>query len=153
MEVYEMLDLSLLFQEFSHQNIKLSNRIVMAPMTRSFSPNHVPTEQVAEYYRRRAKHGVGLIITEGACIDHPAANGHADIPFMFGDEALAGWKNVVEAVHAEGGKIIPQLWHVGAVRPVGSEPNPSVPAYSPSGLSAPGQHSGHAMTRQDIIEL
>lgn len=148
-----MLDLSLLFRDFNHRNIQLPNRIVMAPMTRSFSPDHIPTDQVAEYYRRRAANGVGMIITEGTCVDHPAANGHAGVPFMFGDEALAGWQKVVDAVHAEGGKIIPQLWHVGAVRAAGSEPNPTVPAYSPSGLSAPGHRSGHVMTQHDIQEV
>ena len=148
-----MHNLSLLFHEFSHRNIQLSNRIVMAPMTRSFSPNHIPTKRVAEYYRRRAAHGVGLIITEGTCIDHPAANGYANVPFMFGDEALAAWQKVVGAVHAEGGKIIPQLWHVGAVRRAGSDPHPSVPAYSSSGIAASGQRSGRTMTQQDIQDV
>lgn len=148
-----MPNLSLLFRKFSHRNIQLSNRIVMAPMTRSFSPNHIPTSQVAEYYRRRAAHGVGLIITEGTCIDHPAANGYADVPFMFGYKALSGWQKVVDAVHAEGGKIIPQLWHVGATRRAGAEPLSTVPAYSPSGLAASGRYSGRAMTQQDIQDV
>lgn len=148
-----MFDLSSLFREFHHRNIQLANRVVMAPMTRSFAPDHVPTGQMAEYYRRRAAHGVGLIITEGTCIDHPAANGHSGVPFIFGGNALAGWKHVVDNVHAEGGKIIPQLWHVGGVRPLGAEPNPDVPAYSPSGLAAPGRRAGHTMTHKDIQEV
>lgn len=148
-----MIDFSFLFHEFFHHNIQLPNRIVMPPMTRSSSPNHIPTEQVAEYYRRRAAHGVGLIITEGACIDHPAANGHAGIPFMYGDAALTGWKKVVDAVHAEGTKIIPQLWHVGGVRAAGSESNPGIPAYSPSGLAAPENRSGLTMSQRDIQEV
>ncbi|MES9851397.1 MAG: NADH:flavin oxidoreductase [Candidatus Thiodiazotropha sp. L084R] len=148
-----MNDYSYLFHKFIHHNIQLPNRIVMPPMTRSSSHNHIPTQQVAEYYRRRAAHGVGLIITEGACIDHPAANGHTGIPFMFGEAALAGWKKVVDAVHAEGAKIIPQLWHVGGVRAAGSEPNPDIPAYSPSGLAAPENRSGLTMSQRDIQEV
>jgi len=145
-----MANNSILFTPFHHKNIQLPNRIVMAPMTRSFSPGHVPNEQVAEYYRRRAAHGVGLVITEGTCIDHPAANGHVDVPFIYGDKALVGWRKVIDAVHSEGGKIIPQLWHVGAMRAEGSEPNPRVPAYSPSGLLYTGHHRGHVMTKKDI---
>lgn len=148
-----MIDSKVLFTPFNHKNIRLPNRIVMAPMTRSFCPGHVPNAKVVEYYRRRAAHGVGLIVTEGTCIDHPAANGHADVPFIYGDAALAGWKKVVDAVHGEGGKIIPQLWHVGAMRMEGSEPNPSVPSYSPSGLSFSSQKYGHTMTRDDINDV
>lgn len=148
-----MIDRKILFSPFTHRNIRLPNRIVMAPMTRSFCPGHVPNDRVVEYYRRRAAHGVGLIITEGTCIDHPAANGHVDVPFIYGDAALAGWKKVVDAVHDEGGKIIPQLWHVGAMRMVGSEPNPAVPGYSPSGLLSAGQEQGHAMSRDDINDV
>ncbi len=148
-----MIDSKILFSPFIHKNIQLPNRIVMAPMTRSFCPSHVPNERVVEYYRRRAAHGVGLIITEGTCVDHPAANGHVDVPFIYGDAALAGWKKVVDAVHDEGGKIIPQLWHVGAMRMDGSEPNPSVPGYSPSGLLSAGQEQGHAMTLDDINDV
>jgi 2,4-dienoyl-CoA reductase-like NADH-dependent reductase (Old Yellow Enzyme family) len=148
-----MRDLDLLFRGFSYKNFKIPNRIVMAPMTRSFSPNHVPTPQVAEYYRRRAAHGVGLIITEGTCIDHPASNGHSNVPFMYGVEALAGWKNVVDVVHQENCKIIPQLWHVGAVRTMGSMPNPTVAGCSPSGLVAPGIRNGHVMSQQDIEDV
>src|SRR5690606_41140990 len=60
---------------------------------------------------------------------------------------------VVEEVHAAGAAIIPQLWHVGAVRREGTEPDPSVPGYSPSGLYKPGRPNGRAMTRQDIQDV
>ena len=139
-----------LFRPFSLGNLELSNRIVMAPMTRSFSPGNVPNNLVAAYYARRADNNVGLIITEGTCVGHPAANGYPNIPFIAGEEALAGWQKVVDAVHAKGGKIFPQLWHVGAVRRTGIEPDPDFPAHSPSGLFKPGKENGVAMSQQDI---
>lgn len=148
-----MSNIRSLFQPFSLGTLSLANRIAMAPMTRSFSPNNVPNAQVVEYYRRRAAGGVGLIITEGTCVGHKAASGYADVPFIAGAEALAGWKNVVDAVHAEGGKIAPQLWHVGAIRKPGVEPGGDLPGYGPSGMAMPGKVTGHTMTREDIAEV
>ena len=141
-----------LFSPFSLGSLSLPNRIVMAPMTRNKSPHNIPDDDVAEYYRRRAAGGVGLIITEGTCIGHKAASGYPDVPFIAGEEALAGWKKVVDAVHAEGGKIAPQLWHVGAIRRPGVEPGGDLPGYSPSGMAMPGKVVGHAMTQDDIDE-
>ncbi|WND03084.1 NADH:flavin oxidoreductase [Temperatibacter marinus] len=141
-----------LFTPFDLGTLTLANRIVMAPMTRSYSPGNVPNDLNVEYYRKRAAGGVGLIITEGTCVGHPAASGYPNVPFFYGKEALAGWKKVVEAVHAEGGKIAPQLWHVGAIRKVGSEPDPEVPGYGPSGLVAPGKKRCHEMSVEDIQE-
>ena len=63
-----------LFHPFQTNKLSLSNRIVMAPMTRAFSPNGIPTKEVADYYKRRAENEVGLIITEGTVINHPAAS-------------------------------------------------------------------------------
>lgn len=142
-----------LFSPFQLGTLTIPNRIVMAPMTRSASPGNVPNENVVEYYRKRAAGGVGLIITEGTCIDHPAASGYPNVPSIYGDEALAGWKKVVDAVHAEGGKIIPQLWHVGGVRKAGIEPGGDTPGYSPSGMIIPGKVSGHAMSLADIDDV
>ena len=148
-----MSNVDLLFKPFEYGPLKVPNRIVMAPMTRSFSPGNVPGDDVVEYYRRRAAGGVGLIITEGTCVGHKAANGYANVPFIYGEKALAGWKKVVDAVHAEGGKIVPQLWHVGSVRRPGMEPDPAVPGYGPSGMAAPGKKTGHEMTVDDIKEV
>ncbi len=142
-----------LFRPFQLGSLSLSNRIVMAPMTRMASPNHIPDDDVVEYYRRRAAGGVGLIITEGTIINHKASNGYPQVPAFYGDKALAGWKKVVEAVHAEGGKIAPQIWHVGSAREPGTPPDPQVPAYSPSGLASPGVKNGVAMTQDDIDEV
>lgn len=142
-----------LFSPYSIGNLTLKNRVLMAPMTRSMSPGNVPNDDVVEYYRRRAAGGVGLIITEGTCVGHKAASGYPNVPFVAGDEALAGWKKVVDAVHAEGGKIAPQLWHVGGIRKPGVEPGGDLPGYSPSGMAFPGKVTGHAMTQQDIDDV
>ena len=144
---------SSIFNPFELGQLKLKNRIVMAPMTRSFSPGHIPNQKNIEYYRRRAANEVGLIITEGTCVGHKAANGYPNVPFFWGDEALAGWKKVVDAVHEEGGKIMPQLWHVGGVRKDCLQPDETVPAYSPSGLLSPDKPNGVAMTQTDINEV
>lgn len=143
----------LLFRPFETENLTLKNRIVMAPMTRSFSKGNIPNDLNVEYYRKRAAGGVGLIITEGTCVGHKAANGYPNIPYIATDEQLAGWKKVVDAVHAEGGKIMPQLWHVGSLRKPGTEPDPEVPGYSPSGLSMPGKKRCHEMTEDDIWDV
>lgn len=131
-----------LFQPLQVRGLALANRVVMAPMTREFSPGGVPGDDVVAYYRRRAEAETGLIITEGVGIDHPAALGEAglgeaDIPHLYGDEALAGWGRVVDAVHAAGGKIIPQLWHQGVMREQGTGPHPEAPSVRPSGLWGP----------------
>lgn len=143
-----------LFQPFTMGNLTLKNRIVMSPMTRNFSPNdNIPGNNVVEYYRRRAEGDVGLIITEGTCVDHAGASGYPDVPYFHGKERLEGWKKVVEAVHANGGKIAPQLWHVGAVRKTGVLPEGDVPGYGPSGMNMPGKVNRHTMTQQDIDDV
>jgi 2,4-dienoyl-CoA reductase-like NADH-dependent reductase (Old Yellow Enzyme family) len=142
-----------LFESYTTKGLTLKNRTVMAPMTRTFSPNYIPTQDVADYYRRRAEGNVGLIITEGTFISHKGANGYERVPAIYGEEALTGWKNVVDEVHKAGGKIAPQLWHVGSVRKEGIGPDKSVPAYSPSGLFKPGAPNGVAMTQDDIDDV
>lgn len=141
-----------LFSPFKLGNLELANRVIMAPMTRNYSPNNVPGDNVVEYYRKRAEGGTGLIVTEGTCVNHKAASGYPNVPVFYGEEALAGWKKVVDAVHAEGGKIAPQLWHVGALRKPGIEPGGDTPGHSPSGMVIPGKVVGHAMTQEDIDE-
>lgn len=126
-----------LFRPFRIHELTLENRIVMAPMTRSFSPGGVPGADVAAYYRRRAENGVGLIVTEGTAIAHPAAVADAKIPRFHGEDALAGWARVRAEVHAAGGRIMPQLWHVGMMRKPGDLPNPEAPPVGPSGIAVP----------------
>ena len=142
-----------LFSPYSLGSLSLKNRVVMAPMTRSMSPGNVPNDQVVEYYRLRAEGGVGLIITEGTCVGHKAASGYPNVPSMYGENPLAGWKKVIDAVHAEGGKIAPQLWHVGGIRRPGVEPGGDTPGYSPSGMAFPGKVTGHEMTQEDINDV
>ncbi|MDV7698799.1 NADH:flavin oxidoreductase [Chryseobacterium soli] len=105
-----------LFSPFSYKNLQLKNRVVMAPMTRAQSDNGVPTQQIADYYARRAASDVGLILSEGTVINRPGSKNMQNIPDFYGTEALQGWKNVIDAVHANGGKMGPQIWHVGDTR-------------------------------------
>ncbi|MDN4618224.1 NADH:flavin oxidoreductase [Paenibacillus sp. PsM32] len=142
-----------LFTPFHTTNLELSNRIVMAPMTRNFSPNGVPGADVATYYRRRAENEVALIITEGTAINHPAAVSSPDIPVFHGEEALNGWAEVVKQVHEVGGKIMPQIWHVGMARPVGSLPNVEAQPIGPSGLDINGEKVNEPLTKDEIQEV
>jgi len=131
-----------LFEPLRIRSVTLRNRIVMSPMTRGFSPGGVPGADVAGYYRRRAEGEVGLIVTEGVGIDHESALGSAgldedDVPHMYGLEAVAGWRRVVDEVHAAGGLIFPQLWHMGVMKAEGSGPHPSARPLRPSGIWGP----------------
>jgi 2,4-dienoyl-CoA reductase-like NADH-dependent reductase (Old Yellow Enzyme family) len=142
-----------LFRPFSTKNLSLANRIVMAPMTRSFSPGGVPGADVAAYYRRRAESQVGLIITEGTVIDHPASTNDPRVPHFHGEAALAGWARVASEVHAAGGKIMPQIWHVGTVRRMGDRPNPEAPPIGPSGLYKPGVKVVEPMSEAEVAAV
>src|SRR5271156_6746690 len=102
------MSLDALFQPFTFKGLHLPNRVVMAPMTRSFSPGGVATEDVAAYYRRRAENEVGLIISEGTGVDRPASLNDPNIPRFHGDTELKAWKSVIDEVHAAGGLMAPQ---------------------------------------------
>ncbi|AWT24930.1 NADH oxidase [Corynebacterium provencense] len=142
-------DVSPLYTPFALAGVPLRNRFVMAPMTRSFSPGGVPGDDVVAYYRRRARH-LGLIVTEGTYIDHPSAGSSDRVPRIYGEDAIAGWRQVVDAVHAEGGRIFPQLWHLGIARKAGAAPQPDAPVVGPSGISPSGRPHGSAATAKDI---
>src|SRR5664279_6197042 len=101
-----------LFQPFQLKSLELKNRIVMAPMTRSFSPGGVPAANVADYYSRRAEGEVGLIVSEGTVVNRPASSNDPNIPHFYGGKPLLGWKAVINQVHANGGVMAPQLWHM-----------------------------------------
>ncbi|GAA1940798.1 NADH:flavin oxidoreductase [Kitasatospora viridis] len=131
--------------------LTVPNRIVMAPMTRQFSPGGVPGEDVRSYYARRAGAGVGLIVTEGTYVGHESAGMSDRVPRFHGEEQLAGWAQVAEAVHEAGGLIVPQLWHIGMVRRAGKPPYADAPAVGPSGVRTDGtEGTGRAMTRSDL---
>jgi 2,4-dienoyl-CoA reductase-like NADH-dependent reductase (Old Yellow Enzyme family) len=143
-----------LFETAEVGGLLLRNRFVMAPMTRAFSPGGVPGTNVAGYYARRAAGGIGLIITEGTFVPHPAASNNANIPNFHGDESLAGWGEVLRGVHAEGAKILPQLWHVGllekrVVENVSNVDSGAEPV-SPSGYIKAGEKVGEPMTVAEI---
>jgi 2,4-dienoyl-CoA reductase-like NADH-dependent reductase (Old Yellow Enzyme family) len=146
-------DLDILFSPYRLNALDLPNRVVMAPMTRSFAPGGVPTAEIVAYYRRRAKNGVGLIITEGTGIGRPASVNEPDVPHFHGEAALAGWKMVVDEVHAAGGRIVPQLWHTGQKRSKAA-PDWTPPASyeSPSGLSMTGERVGQPMSEADVAD-
>nr|WP_152894500.1 NADH:flavin oxidoreductase [Streptomyces adustus] len=134
--------------------LTVPNRIVMAPMTREFSPGGVPGEDVVSYYARRAAAGVGLIVTEGTYVGHDSAGQSDRVPRFHGEEQLAGWAKVTDAVHAAGGTIVPQLWHIGMVRRAGQPPFADAPPVGPSGLYKEGAEvTGQAMTQQDLDDV
>lgn len=148
-----MPDLDLLFRSYRLNALNLPNRIVMAPMTRSMSPGGVPTAEVAGYYRRRAENGVGLIITEGTGVGRPAAVNDPNMPRFHGEAALAGWQRVVDEVHAAGGRIAPQLVHVGHKLSKSAQGwMPPAPYESPSGLSVTGERVGRQMSKADVAD-
>lgn len=134
--------------------LTVPNRIAMAPMTRMFSPGGVPGEDVLSYYARRAAAGVGLIVTEGTYVGHDSAGQSDRVPRFHGEEQLAGWAKVADAVHAAGGTIVPQLWHIGMVREQGQPPFAEAPAVGPSGLRiGADEATGKAMTRSDLDDV
>lgn len=140
----------ILFSPFTLKGLTLPNRIVMAPMTRGMTDEGIPGPANAEYYRRRAEGGVGLILTEGTVVNRPASRNMSGIPLFHDHAALAGWDAVAKAVHAAGGHIGPQIWHTGSTHGQGWEPD--APVESPSGLVGPNEPRGKAMTEEDIAD-
>ena len=117
--------------------ISLKNRIVMAPLTRSRAPkeNGVPQPINVTYYQQRAT--AGLIVTEATPIS-AMGHGYPFLPGIYTDEQVAGWKKVVDAVHAKGGKMVLQLWHVGRISHPSLLPNHVLPV-APSAIKPAGQ--------------
>lgn len=102
-----------LLSEFQSEHLKLSNRVVMAPMTRSRAGNgFIPTDIIRIYYEQRSS--AGLIITEGSQISEEAV-GYRNTPGIYNHQQVEGWKRITDAVHNKGGKIFIQLWHVGRI--------------------------------------
>ena len=116
-----------LFEPTKVGDISVKNRIVMAPLTRNRSPGAIPNDLNVEYYRQRATSG--LIITEATAITHQG-QGYANVPGLYSKEALDGWKRVTDAVHAAGGKIVVQMWHVGRISHTTLQPNDGKPVSS-----------------------
>lgn len=139
-----------LFQPFQLKSLHLKNRFVMAPMTRSFSPQGIPTSDVASYYGRRAAADVGLILSEGTVINRVSSSNDPDVPHFYGQEALEGWQKVINEVHQTGGSMGPQIWHMGIMPDHHSGWRPSSPFEGPSSYNSPGLANGRAMTTEDI---
>ena len=121
-----------LFDPCTAGALQLANRVVMAPLTRNRSPGAVPGPHAALHYSQRAR--AGLLITEATAISHQG-QGYADVPGLYAPEQLAGWRVVTDAVHAAGGRIVTQLWHVGRVSHTELQPNGGAPV-APSAISA-----------------
>lgn len=148
-----MTDMRALFTPFQVRGLAIPNRVVMAPMTRSFSPGGVPGEDVAAYYARRAAGQVGLIITEGTVTDRKGASNDPNVPRFHGPDALAGWARVLAATHAAGGKIAPQIWHQGMMRKPGTGHYPDAPTDSPSGVTHAGKQVMDAPTEEEVWDM
>lgn len=116
-----------LFNSFDLSGLQLSNRVVMAPMTRTRTPENIPNDLTALYYAQRAS--AGLIITEGLPVSDEG-RGYLYTPGLYTDEQTEGWRKVTEAVHAKGGKIFAQLWHVGRLSHVSLQPGNAAPVSS-----------------------
>jgi N-ethylmaleimide reductase len=115
---------------------KLSHRVVMAPLTRMRSdPGDIPSDLMIEYYTQRTSRG-GLIISEATPVS-TRGNGYAGAPGIYSDTQIAGWQRVTNAVHAKGGHIFQQLWHVGRQSHVDLQPNGDPPV-APSAIAAEG---------------
>ena len=143
-------DMSTLFSPVTIAGLRLRNRFVMSPMTRAFSPDGVPGENVAAYYARRAE-SLGIVMTEGSYVNE-SAGGFDNVPRLFGDDALTAWRKVTDGVHAVGGFIFSQLWHIGAQRDPGAGPYPDSPMISPSGINCDGQVVGEPATIAQLEE-
>src|SRR5689334_11210506 len=126
-----------LFDPLVAGEIRLPNRLVMAPLTRQRAVDRrIPNALMAEYYRQRAS--AGLILSEATAVD-PMGVGYPDTPGIWSDEQMAGWRKITDAVHAAGGRMVLQLWHVGRV----SDPvylNGALPV-APSPIAATGHVS------------
>src|SRR5471032_1611687 len=115
----------------------LNNRVVLPPLTRqrSAQPGDIATDLMSEYYRQRAT--AGFMVSEGTQIE-PRGHGYAWTPGIYSPAQIEGWRKVTDAVHAEGGVIFIQLWHVGRVSHVSLQPGGGAPV-APSAIPAKTQ--------------
>lgn len=121
-----------LFDPLQLGQMHLPNRVVMAPLTRNRAPGAIPTPLMQTYYAQRAS--AGLLVTEATAISHQG-QGYADVPGLYAPEQVAGWRGVTDAVHAAGGRIVVQLWHVGRVSHTDLQPGNGAPV-APSAIAA-----------------
>jgi N-ethylmaleimide reductase len=135
-----------LFRPYDLGSLKLANRILMAPLTRSRAgAGDVPTPLMATYYAQRAT--AGLIISEASQIS-PQGKGYIQTPGIYNDAQVAGWRRITDAVHAEGGKMVIQLWHVGRISHPDLQEGGILPV-APSAIKAAGQ----VFTGQGMVDM
>lgn len=124
---------SKLFEPYKLGAVTLTNRTVMAPLTRNRAlAGNVPNPLAVEYYTQRAS--AGLLVTEGTAVSQQG-QGYQDVPGLYTRDQIAGWKKVTDSVHAKGGHIYTQLWHVGRVSHASLQPNGGAPV-APSAIAA-----------------
>ena len=135
-----LCDMKNLFEPCQAGQLQLASRIVMAPLTRNRAPNAMPNALMAEYYAQRANPatGAGLIITEATAISHQG-QGYADVPGIWSSAQVNAWQQVTKSVHAKGGKIVMQLWHVGRISHTSLLPDGAAP-------QSPTDKTAEAMT-------
>lgn len=121
-----------LFEPVQVGAMALANRVVMAPLTRNRAPDALPNEMMLRYYAQRAS--AGLIITEATPISHQG-QGYANVPGIYTPQQIAGWQKITDAVHAAGGRIVVQLWHVGRISHTSLQPHGGAPV-APSAIAA-----------------
>jgi len=145
-----------LFQPFNLKGLALPNRVVLAPMSRHRAVDGVPGPDSAAYYKRRAEAGVGLIITEGTFLDHPASGDTTDTPRLI-EAAADGLKLIADEVHAVGGRVFCQLWHIGLAHANSLTPDAVLDQgaryVGPSGIDGGGAETGSPMSETEIADV
>lgn len=130
--------------------LSLPNRVVLAPMGVGQAPGGIPNETLRNFYARRARHGVGLVITSATFIDHPSASNHTLLPSISGRAAIDSWRRIADAVHENGGNIFMQLMHAGGDREAETSLEPFTTNSSPSGYDGAGTPRGEPMTGHEV---
>ncbi len=140
-----------LFRPFVHRKLPLCSRVVMAPLPRLYAQNGVPTPEMLVYYRRRAEHLLGLIITEPVAVNDPVAASDEGMAHFYGGAALRAWKRICRAVHTTPCRLAPQLCHMGMLRPCSENEAPPI---GPSGIDPYTREiRGESMNRERIGEV
>lgn len=135
-----------LYTPYQMAGLALANRIVMAPMTRSRNPDLIANELTATYYAQRAS--AGLIVSEGTPVT-PSGQGYAGVPGIWSDAQVAGWRQVTDRVHAAGGRIFAQIWHVGRMSHSALQPDGGAPVSASAVPVAESPYSMAFITQPD----